>query len=91
MTEQEYVFDFVPDELLKKRGAMVGVSSVVMAVALWFATMPLASLFAPVNGALTQISALALLIGGGAFVYQLIAQLTGAVSAKTLWRSLKRG
>ncbi|HKJ60654.1 MAG TPA: murein biosynthesis integral membrane protein MurJ [Hyphomicrobiales bacterium] len=83
--------DFVADELLRKRGAMILVSSVVMAAALWIANMPLASLFAPANGALTRISALALLIGGGALVYLLIAQLTGALSAKTLWRSLKRG
>jgi putative peptidoglycan lipid II flippase len=83
--------DFVPDELIRKRGAMILVSSIVMAAALWLATMPLASLFAPVNGAFTQIAALALLVGGGALVYLLIAQLTGALSAKTLWRSLKRG
>jgi putative peptidoglycan lipid II flippase len=83
--------DFVPDELLRKRGAMILVSSIVMAAALFFATMPLASLFTPVNGALTQISSLVLLIGGGGLVYLVIAQLTGALSAKTLWRSLKRG
>jgi hypothetical protein len=32
-----------------------------------------------------------LLVGGGALVYLSIGQLTGAFSAKTLWRSLKRG
>ncbi|MBX2805675.1 MAG: murein biosynthesis integral membrane protein MurJ [Hyphomicrobiales bacterium] len=83
--------DFVPDGQLKKRGAMIFVSSLIMAAVLWGATMPLASLFAPANGAAIQIVALAALVGGGALVYLLAAQLTGALSAKALLRSLKRG
>ncbi len=82
---------FMPDELLKKRGAMILVSSLVMGAALWAASVPLGPYFAPLNGAAMQISALALLIGLGGLTYVVLAQLTGAFSVRNLWRSIKGG
>ncbi len=83
--------DFEPDATLKRRGAMMALASVVMAFALWIASVPLEGFFAPVNGVLVQIVALGALVGGGALVYLGMAQLTGALSAKALWTAVKRG
>lgn len=82
---------FEPDANLKKRGGMILLASIIMALALWGASFPLDGLFQPSNGALVQIVALLGLVGGGAVVYLVTAQLTGAVNAKALLNSMRRG
>jgi putative peptidoglycan lipid II flippase len=82
---------FEADANLKKRGGMILLASVVMALALWGASFPLDGLFQPSNGVLVQIFALLGLVGGGAVVYLATAQATGAVNAKALLNSIRRG
>lgn len=82
---------FVPDAALKRRGSLILVSSAVMGLALWGASIGLGRYFAPENGLLVQLMALGALIGGGALVYLATAQATGAVSYRALWRSVARG
>ena len=82
---------FLPDAALKKRGSMILLASVIMALALWGAAGPFQTFFAPSNGILIQILALGAMIAGGALIYILAAQLTGAISAKALWNAVRRG
>ena len=82
---------FQPDAALKRRGAMIGVASVVMAGALWFAAFPLGRFFAPANGITVQLIALGVLIAGGGIVYLAVAQATGATNYRSLLRSVARG
>lgn len=83
--------DLEPDASLRRRAALIAVASFVMGAALWAASIPLGTLFAPVNGILVQCMALAVLVGGGGAVYLAATQLTGAVSYRSLWRSVARG
>lgn len=82
---------FEPDAALKRRGAMIALASLIMAMALWITSLPLGQFFAPANGAVVQIVALGALIIGGGLVYLATAQLTGAISAKALWGAVRRG
>jgi putative peptidoglycan lipid II flippase len=82
---------FQADASLKKRGGMIVLASVVMGLTLWGASFPLDGLFAPSNGILVQILALLGLVSGGALVYVVLAQLTGALSARALWGAVRRG
>lgn len=82
---------FKPDAALKKRGGMIALASVVMALALWGASLPLDGYFTPANGIGVRVTALTLLIAGGAFIYLFVAHLTGALSAKAIWGAVKRG
>jgi putative peptidoglycan lipid II flippase len=82
---------FQADASLKKRGGMIVLASVVMGLTLWGASFPLDGLFAPSNGILVQILALLGLVSGGALVYLVLAQLTGALSARALWGAVRRG
>lgn len=81
---------FEPDANLKRRGALIAVASAVMAVALWFAALPLGRFFAPANGIAVQLLALGALIAGGGIVYLAMAQATGAVNYRALLRSVAR-
>ena len=80
---------FEPDAALKRRGALIAVASVVMAVALWFAAYPLGGYFAPANGIPVQLLALGALIAGGGMVYIAVAQLTGAANYRALLRVVR--
>lgn len=82
---------FEPDAALKRRGTLIAVASVVMALALWFAAFPLGSFFAPANGIAVQLLALGVLIAGGGIVYLAVAAATGAANYRSLWRSVARG
>ncbi|NJM34886.1 MAG: lipid II flippase MurJ, partial [Rhodomicrobium sp.] len=82
---------FEMDAALKRRGALIALASVIMALALWGASFPLDRFFAPANGIAVQLCALAALIVGGAVVYLGVAQATGAANYKTFFRSVARG
>ena len=83
--------NFEPDISLKRRGSLIALASLVMAVVLWGVSLPLGRFFAPGNGLLIQTLALGALIAGGAIVYLGVAQATGAANYKSLWRSVVRG
>jgi len=82
---------FTPDAELKKRGGMMVLASLLMGAAIWVVSIPLNPFFPPSNGILIQVSALAAIVGGGLLIYLGAAQMTGAVNARTLWSSFKRG
>jgi putative peptidoglycan lipid II flippase len=82
---------FEADALLRRRGALIPLTSVIMALALWAASFPLGRYFAPANGLAVQLPALVLLIAGGALFYLAVAQATGAANYRTLFRSIARG
>lgn len=79
-----------PDAMLRRRVVLIAAASFVMGAALWAASIPLGGLFAPANGILVQCMALGILVLGGGAVYMMATQLTGAVSYRSLWRSLAR-
>jgi putative peptidoglycan lipid II flippase len=83
--------DLQPDTTLRRRAALITLASVIMGGALWAAAIPLGRLFLPGNGLIVQAAALGVLVVGGGFVYLLATQLTGAVSYRSLLRSVARG
>jgi putative peptidoglycan lipid II flippase len=80
----------VADATLKRRGALIMLASVIMGGALWAASIPLGALFLPKNGLIVQTIALGVLVAGGGLVYLVATQLTGAVSYRSLLRSVAR-
>ncbi len=80
----------IPDANLRRRMALTILASAVMGAALWAASIPLYVLFAPAYGFLVQCMALGALVAGGAIVYLITTQLTGAFSYKSLWRAVAR-
>jgi len=82
--------DLRPDATLRRRVSMIALASVIMGVALWAESMALGGFFAPENGTLLRVAALAALVLGGAAVYFAATELTGAVKLKALWRAVAR-
>ncbi len=82
---------FAADAGLRRRGPLIALASAVMGVALWLVSRELTGYFVPGNGLLMRMAALAALVGAGGIVYLAVAQLTGAVNSKALWRVLARG
>jgi putative peptidoglycan lipid II flippase len=80
-----------PDANLRRRTMLIVLASAVMGAALWAASIPLDVLFEPNYGFIVQCMALAALVVGGAIVYLVTTQLTGAFSYKSLWRAVARG
>jgi putative peptidoglycan lipid II flippase len=82
---------FELDASIKRRGALIVLASLIMALGLWAVALPLGRFFAPVNGVVVQMSALSALIAIGGLIYLATAQMTGAFSAKSLLAAVKRG
>ncbi len=82
---------FAADAGLRRRGPMIALASAVMGVALWLASRELTGYFVPGNSLMMRMAALAALVGAGGIVYLGVAQLTGAVNSRALWRVLARG
>ena len=82
--------DFVADATLRRRTVLISLASTIMGLALWAATWPLASWFAPAQSFLVQCVALTLLVAGGGIVYLATIELTGAFSYKSLLRAVSR-
>jgi putative peptidoglycan lipid II flippase len=80
-----------PDATLRRRAVLITLASAIMGGALWAAAIPLGRLFLPASGLIVQTAALGVLVLGGGLVYLLVTQLTGAVSYKSLLRSVARG
>jgi putative peptidoglycan lipid II flippase len=82
--------NLVPDATVKRRAALITLASVIMGGAVWAASIPLGRLFLPGNGLIVQTAALGALVAGGGLVYLAATQLTGAVSYRSLLRSVAR-
>jgi len=82
--------NLVPDASLRRRGVLIALASAIMGVSLWAASIPLGRLFTPAYGLIVQTCALGVLVLGGGLVYLALTQLTGAISYKSLWRSVAR-
>ena len=77
------------DRRLRRRGLGLIAAAAVMALAVGFARVGLASALA--GPLVARGAALAALIGGGAGVFVAAAQLVGALDVAELWRALGRG
>jgi putative peptidoglycan lipid II flippase len=81
---------FAVDAVLAKRLPMLVLSCALMGAALYFGARSMAPLFAPEASLLVQIGALLALIAGGAAVYFLAAEITGAMQLRALVRNFRR-
>jgi putative peptidoglycan lipid II flippase len=82
---------FELDASIRRRGTLITLASLVMALGLWGLALPLGRFFAPVNGIVVQGTALSALIAAGGLIYLATAQITGAFSARSLLAAVKRG
>ncbi len=78
------------DMAVLRRGAIMLVVSVVMAIVLFVAARGLSSAFEPATGVLIQAAALLVLVVAGAAFYFALAHVTGAADLRALMRSLRR-
>ncbi len=79
---------FEIDKTLRRRTPRIIVSSLLMGAALYAGVNAFTPLFAPSNGVLVQLVALAGLVGGGMLIFGMIAHATGAANMKSLARNL---
>jgi putative peptidoglycan lipid II flippase len=82
---------FRPDTVLRHRGPMILLASVIMGGALWLAYGQLAFFFTPNYWIVWRILILGVLVGFGGIVYLVATQLTGAINYRSLLRILVRG
>lgn len=80
-----------PDRTLWRAIAMISLASVVMGLAVYALTYGLDAYFAPSNGLLLQISALAALVAGGLTVFSAILFATGVISPRQVKAMVRRG
>ena len=81
---------FQLDARLKRTLPRLVLSAALMGVALYGGKVLLAGAFRPEAGLATQVPALAALVLGGALVYLVVAQLSGAADMRSILRSFKK-
>lgn len=83
--------EFVADARLKRALPLIAAASLVMGLALWFATELIGARFGGPNPFWVRVGALAALVGSGLLVYALAVLATGVFSLRQLRSALRRG
>lgn len=83
--------ELTPDGALWRSAALILFASVVMGLAIWSLTIGLGSYFAPSNGLLIQVAALATLVGAGFAVFGAVLFATGVISPRQIKSMLRSG